>query len=312
MKMSLVIEVKNLTKKFGKFLALDDVSFSVKSGEVFGYIGPNGAGKTTTIRAILGLLSPSSGTVSVLGEDVTKNETFRWCIGAVLDSTGLYDKLCAFENLDFYGQIYNIPIDTRRKTIEELLQFVGLSNRAKDLVGTYSKGMKQRLAIARALLHNPQVLIMDEPTSGLDPDAQLLIRELIGDLVSKRNLTVFLSSHNLVEIEKICSKIAVIREGHIIEIGSVEDLKKKFAKPHTEIILSKDVSVELMRQMQSFLPNILVLNIAKDRVIVQCDVDTTDIVKKLMEHDVKIKEIRQGTASLEEVYQSLIHREEKP
>ncbi|MDR2700195.1 MAG: ABC transporter ATP-binding protein [Nitrososphaerota archaeon] len=310
--MPLVIEVKNLTKKFGEFLALDDVSFSVNSGEVFGYIGPNGAGKTTTIKAILGLLNPSSGIVSVLGEDVTKNEAFRWRIGTVLDSTGLYDKLSAFENLDFYGQIYNIPIDTRKKTITELLQFVGLSNRAKDLVGTYSKGMKQRLAIARALLHNPQVLIMDEPTSGLDPDAQLLIRELIGDLVSKRNITVLLSSHNLVEIEKICSKIAVIREGRIIEEGLIQDLKKKFAKPHTEIILSKDVNVESMRKMLSSLSNVVILNIAKDRVVVQCNIDTSDIVKKLMKHEVKIKEIHQGTASLEDIYQSLIHREEKP
>jgi len=168
------IEIKNLTKKFHNFRALDDISFSVKSGEVFGYIGPNDAGKTTTIRAILGLINPTSGTVSVLGKDITKHESFRWHIGTVLENTGLYDKLSAFENLNFYGQIYKTPKDTRKKTIDELLHLVGLTDQAQNLVGTYSKGMKQRLAIARALLHNPKVLIMDEPTAGLDPDAQLV------------------------------------------------------------------------------------------------------------------------------------------
>jgi len=249
--MDSVIDVKNLTKKFGDFLALDDISFRVKSGEIFGYIGPNGAGKTTTIRAILGLVNPTAGTVSVLGDDVTRNEAFRWHVGAVLESTGLYDKLTAFENLNFYGRIYNIPSETRKKMIWELLRFVGLSDRAQNNVSTYSKGMKQRLAIARALLHNPQVLVMDEPTSGLDPDAQLLIRELIGDLVSKRNMTIFLSSHNLVEVEKMCSKIAVIREGHIIEEGPIMDLRRKFAQPHIEITIDNFMDIMKVETMNS-------------------------------------------------------------
>jgi ABC-2 type transport system ATP-binding protein len=303
-----VIEIKNLTKKFGDFIALNDISFNVQAGEVFGYIGPNGAGKTTTIRAILGLINPTTGNITVLGDDVSKYEKFRWHIGAVLENTGLYNKLSGFENLNFYAQIYKTPIEKRKKTIDELLHFVGLYDRAQNNVGTYSKGMRQRLAIARALLHDPQILIMDEPTSGLDPDAQLLIRELISGLVSKRNMTIFLSSHNLIEIEKMCSKIAVIREGRIIESGPITDLKKKFAQPHIEILLSNEIDVNAMQQALSKIADISIISIEKNRIVAQCEADSTDFVREVMLQGAKIQEIRKGFTSLEEIYQSIVHQ----
>ncbi len=167
-----MIEVQNLTKTFNGKAVLKDISFKVKEGEIFGYLGPNGAGKTTTMRIILGLLNPTSGNAFVLGQNLGENEKLRNKVGVLLENDGVYDKLSAYENLHYYAQLYGLSDSVERKRrIGELLEFVGLSDRRNDKVGEFSKGMRRKLALARAIAHEPEVLFLDEPSSGLDPEA---------------------------------------------------------------------------------------------------------------------------------------------
>ncbi|MHA1722122.1 MAG: ABC transporter ATP-binding protein, partial [Candidatus Baldrarchaeia archaeon] len=195
-----VIIVSNLVKKINNKLILNNISFDVKRQEIFGYLGPNGAGKTTTLRILLGLMKPTSGKALILGDDLSKNINLRRKVGVVLENDGLYNKLTAYENLDFYSQIYGVSNDSERdRKIKELLDLVELYDEKDKKVGYYSRGMRRRLAIARALIHNPEIVFMDEPTSSLDPEAKITIRNLISQLAKERNATIFLISHDLDE-----------------------------------------------------------------------------------------------------------------
>lgn len=216
---STVISVKNISKSFGKIIALNNVSFDIKRGEIFGYLGPNGAGKTTTIRILLGLLKPSKGYFKILGHDGRDLPFER--IGFVLESDGLFERLTAYQNLLFYGKIYRIE-KVEERVLEYLEKFSLPNNRQR--VGTFSKGMKRRLALAKALLHKPEILILDEPTSGLDPLGQMEIQEMIYEISKKDNVTVLLSSHNLEEVKKICDSVSIINKGEIVFRGDLKEI----------------------------------------------------------------------------------------
>jgi ABC-2 type transport system ATP-binding protein len=219
------IEVSNLTKYFGKLLAVDQVSFEVKNRGLFGLLGPNGAGKTTTIRMICGMLRPTSGTVVVAGFDVSqKPEEVKRRIGLVPDVSNLFGELSAKVNLEFMGKLYGLDKKTRRERIDQVLELFQLKERQNDLVKYYSKGMHRRLTIAAALIHQPEILIMDEPTSGLDAQTARLVRDIIIDL-NKEGRTVLLTTHQIEEADRLCQRVGIIDRGSLIALNTPEELK---------------------------------------------------------------------------------------
>ncbi len=222
-----MIQTENLSKKFNDFLAVDRVNLDVKSGEVLALLGPNGAGKTTTLRMLTSVLRPSMGWARVAGYDVvTQAAEVRAHVGILTEQHGLYGRMTAEEYLDFFGQIYRMEAPTRRKRTNELLEQYGLAGERKRRIGEYSKGMRQKLALARALFHNPPVLLMDEPTSAMDPESARLVRDAIHGLRSA-NRSIIICTHNLPEAEELADKIAIIHKGRIIISGEVKELKTK-------------------------------------------------------------------------------------
>jgi ABC-2 type transport system ATP-binding protein len=217
----LVVETRNLTKRFGKIIAVDELSIEVLRGEVFGFLGPNGSGKSTTMGMILGLIAPTSGSVSVFGLDVTRHlPDILSRTGALTESTGFYPYLSGYENLRYFARITGGISGSR---IEEVLEMVDLKSRANDPFSNYSLGMKQRLGLASALLGDPEFIILDEPTNGLDPAGMKEIRELI-TLLGQQGKTVFLNSHLLHEVQQVCDRVAIIKKGRVITQGSVKEL----------------------------------------------------------------------------------------
>ncbi|WP_321428669.1 ATP-binding cassette domain-containing protein [uncultured Methanolobus sp.] len=220
------IEVENLVRKFGDFTAVDNLSFNIKKGEVFGLLGPNGAGKTTTISMLSTMLPPSSGKASVNGFDIKKDQdNVRKSIGIVFQDQSLDEELTAYENMDFHGRLYRIPKSTRQKMINELLKLVELYDKKDNIVKTYSGGMRRRLEIARGLLHEPEVLFLDEPTLGLDPQTRNHLWDYIDKLNKEKGITIILTTHYMEEADKLCHRIAIIDKGKIIAMDSSSNLK---------------------------------------------------------------------------------------
>jgi ABC-2 type transport system ATP-binding protein len=217
---SYAIETDGLSRSFGAVQALDGLSLRVRSGQVFGYLGPNGAGKTTTLHLLLGILAPTAGSASVAGVDVASrpDEVRRRC-GALLEHNGLYERLTALENLQFHGRIRGMDRAALAQRCEQVLEGMGLWDRRDERVGTWSRGMKQQLAIGRALLHRPEVLFLDEPTAGFDPAAAAKLRRSLAAIVKESGMTVFLTTHNLHEAEELCHEVAVIRKGRLVATG---------------------------------------------------------------------------------------------
>lgn len=227
-KNNLAIEVRELTKKFNGFIAVDNVSFDVKEGEIFAFLGPNGAGKTTTIKMLTTLLTPTSGKIVLNGFDVLKQQDdARESFGIVFQDPSLDDELTAYENMHFHAVLYKTPKSTRKERIESLLKFVELWDRKDSLVKTFSGGMKRRLEIARGLLHHPKIIFLDEPTLGLDPQTRNRIWEHIRNLNKSEGITVFFTTHYMAEAEQVAERVAIIDHGKIMEIGTPEELKKK-------------------------------------------------------------------------------------
>src|SRR5947209_3725253 len=223
---SLAIEMAGLTKQFGRHRAVDSLNLAVRSGSVFGFLGPNGAGKTTTIRMLLGLIRPTQGSGRIMGYDIEREQAaILPCIGAIVESPAFYPILSGRDNLRVFARTAG---NEDADSIARVLEQVGLSERAKDKVKTYSLGMKQRLAIAAALLNNPQIIFLDEPTNGLDPAGTVEIRELIGQLGASGH-TIFLSSHLLHEGEQVCGEVVIINHGKMVAQGRVADLLKRDA-----------------------------------------------------------------------------------
>jgi len=218
-----IISVRHLSKKFGSFPAIHDVSFSVYKGDVFGFLGPNGAGKSTSIRCLNSLIKPDSGTIEIFGESITTHrESILGRVGSIIEKPDFYKYLSAYRNLEIFSRISGKP--SSKQEIYKMLDFVGLGGREKDKFAGFSHGMKQRLGIAQTLLHNPDLIILDEPTTGLDPQGIIDIRNLILRLKNEQNKTVLLSSHNLAEIELICNRMVIINKGRSMVEGKVSEL----------------------------------------------------------------------------------------
>ncbi len=222
-----IIEIQGLTKKYGKLTAVNDLNLTIREGDVFGFIGPNGAGKTTTMRILTTLLKPTSGRVRVAGHDVAADpRAVRRAIGYMPDFFGVYDDMKVWEYLDFFAACYDIPPHTRNGMVDDLLALVDLGHKKDEQVESLSRGMKQRLCLARTLAHDPQVLILDEPASGLDPRARIEIRELLREL-KNMGKTIFFSSHILSEVADVCTTIGIIEAGQLVAAGDMAEMKKQ-------------------------------------------------------------------------------------
>jgi len=223
-----MIQVKNLTKRFDDFMAVDNVSFSIPDGEIFAFLGPNGAGKTTTIRMLTTLLHPTSGEMRLNGHNpVTDQNEARRSFGIVFQDPSLDEELTAYENMEFHGVLYKVPKDIRRGRIGQLLRFVELWDRKDDLVKHFSGGMKRRLEIARGLVHHPKILFLDEPTLGLDPQTRDHIWSYIKNLNQEEQMTVFFTTHYMEEADRVAQRIAIIDGGKIVAQGSPQELKRQ-------------------------------------------------------------------------------------
>jgi ABC-2 type transport system ATP-binding protein len=233
------IWVENLVREFNGLRALDGINFSVDAGEIFGFLGPNGAGKTTTIRILTGQLRPTSGKAEVMGLDVvTERQALKPMIGVVFEAQNLYQRLSARDNLNFIANLYGVP----KIRVDEALDQVGLQERANDSLKKYSNGMKQRLMIARALLHRPQVLFLDEPTLGLDPNVGREIRTFVHNL-AKQGMTVFLTTHYMEEADQLCNRVAILDHGRIVALDTPLNLKTEYGAG--QLVTLEDVFVRL-------------------------------------------------------------------
>lgn len=231
-----MIQCESLTKRFGEFTAVDHVSFEVGNGEVFGLLGPNGAGKTTTMRLLSTLLKPTSGTATVAGHDLLREpQKVRASIGVLPEDTGLYDRLTPREHLFYYGRLHRMPEDVLRKRGDELLDIMELKDRANTKVGDFSKGMKQKVALLRAFIHDPPVLLLDEPTAGLDVMSARSIQGFV-ERFRKEGKAIMISTHNMTEAQKLCDRVAIIDHAKIVAAGTVAELQKRTSQKDLESI----------------------------------------------------------------------------
>jgi ABC-2 type transport system ATP-binding protein len=302
------IRTTMLTRDFGNVRAVDALTLEVPSGIIFGFLGANGAGKTTTINLLLGLLEPTSGQAQVLGYDSLKQgSAIRERTGALLEFSGLYERLSAEDNLDFYGRVWHLPAADRQARIKELLTHVGLYDRRTERVGTWSRGMKQKLAITRVLLHRPKLIFLDEPTAGLDPVAAAGLRDDLEKLVASEGMTVFLNTHNLPEAERLCQQVGVIRSGRLLTVGSPDLLRRDTGRPEAHVSgdgFTQEV-LAMLRARQDIADaevenGHLTLSLADQHE------SMAPIVTALVEAGVQIEEVQRGQASLEEVFMTLM------
>jgi ABC-2 type transport system ATP-binding protein len=246
-----MIDLENLTKKFGELTAVESLTLHVEKGEVFGFLGPNGAGKTTTIRMLCCLISKTSGTARIGDYEIgnkSDQQKIRGMVGVLTENVGLYEELSAYDNLDFYGRFYGLDVQKRKERIQYLLEMLGLWEKRNATAGTFSKGMKQKLAIARALIHDPQVLFLDEPTASLDPEASKTVRDFILEL-KKEKRTIFLNTHLLDEAEKICDRVAILKTS-LIATGTPQELRRKLSGRKIKVQLQSvdNVIVEAIKK----------------------------------------------------------------
>lgn len=303
-----VIQTRDLTRDFTATRALDHVSIVIERGTIFGFLGPNGAGKTTMIRLLLGLLEPTSGSASVLGCDpVTHGNQIRAKTGALLEHTGLYERLTAYDNLDFYGRVWHLSAAERAARIQELLSHLGLWDRCRETVGTWSTGMKQKLAVARALIHRPELVFLDEPTAGLDPVAAAALRDDLAALTDNEGVTVFLTTHNLAEAEKLCSQVAVIRAGKLLTTGNPSQLN---VGENKLIVTGTGFSEPVLDALHKR-PEVAAANLQNRQleITLKDNADTAPLVSLLVMHGVRVEEIRKQQASLEDAFLALVEDE---
>ncbi len=253
-----MIDAENLTRKFGEVTAVDGVTFHVYEGEVFGFLGPNGAGKTTTVRMLSCLISKTSGEARIDGYDISDKDDslkIRKMIGLVPDNVGLYEELSAYKNLDFYGKLYECNKTQRKENIEHFLRLLGIWDKRDVAAGAFSKGMKQKLAIARALIHDPEILFLDEPTVNLDPESSKIVRDFILEL-KKENKTIFLNTHNLDEAQRLCDKIGILNT-KLMATGTPNELEESVWENKTVIQLEQ-VNDDILKSLNKLsLKNII-------------------------------------------------------
>lgn len=308
------IRARGLSRTFGSVRALDDLNLEVPAGAVFGFLGPNGAGKTTTIRLLLGLIEPTSGSAEVLGFDTrTQSAEIRGRSGALLEHSGLYERLSAEDNLRFYGRVARMAPAELDQRIQELLTHLGLWDRRKEPVVKWSRGMKQKLAIARPLLHRPGLVFLDEPTAGLDPVAAVSLREDLAALATRQGATIFLTTHNMAEAEKLCNLVAVIRQGKLLAVGSPAELRgsgggrgggqrteisgRGFSEPLLEALRGHPAVSQASAE-----PGKLMLTL-KDGA------EVAPLITLIVQQGGEVEQVRSGQGSLEEVFLTLMEEE---
>jgi ABC-2 type transport system ATP-binding protein len=303
-----MIHTEHLTRKFGNLTAVDNLTLDVAEGEVFGFLGPNGAGKTTTIRMLCCLIGKSSGKAQV-GDYTTDNEAdclkIRKMVGLLPENVGLYDSLSAYRNLDFFGKLYEVPDNQRRENIERLLRLLGIWERRDDAVGAFSKGTKQKIAIARSLIHDPKVLFLDEPTANLDPEASKTVRDFILDLKKEKH-TIFLNTHNLDEAERLCDRIGILKT-KLIAVDSPRNLERSLYNRKT-IVHLQTVTASITEAVGNlvFVKNI---RISDSKLILDMDnpeKDNPELVRAIVGAGGNIQYLTELRSTLEDVYLKLI------
>ena len=306
-----MIETKDLSKKFGNFLAVDWVSLSVKAGQVLALLGPNGAGKTTTVRMLTSVLRPSRGWARIAGHDVTDEPVqVRAAVGVLTEQHGLYGRMPGDDYLDFFGQVYGMDAATRRQQLDRLLTQFGLGEARHRPIAEYSKGMRQKLALARALIHNPPVLLLDEPTSAMDPESARLVRDSISDLRSAERAIV-LCTHNLAEAEELADQIAIIRRGKIIAQGSPSGLKQMLLGPgEYEIHLATTLNGHIDTLLSGFKITSKGPNWFRYQTD-QPDDANPILLRSLLEADLPVVRLQEVPRSLEQVYLRAINSPEE-
>lgn len=299
-----IIYTKDLSRSFGDILAVDRISLSINPGEVFGFLGPNGAGKTTTVRMLAALLEPTSGEAYVSGFQVGKeDQKIRRNIGLLPEAPGLYDALTAEQNLAFYGAMYGVEEISLQ--IKRYLELLGLWNRRFEPVATFSKGMRQKLAIARALLHEPEVLFLDEPTSGLDPQAAKLVREFIGELKGEGR-TIILCTHNLEEADRLCDRVAVMN-GHLLALDSPKLLRRNIFGRKVVFHLA-EIKTEFEQALGSF-EFVTEVQVVENKILVSVEDPETNnpiLLRTLVEQGAEIQFVGELRRRLEDVYLELM------
>jgi ABC-2 type transport system ATP-binding protein len=302
-----VIQVSNLSKHFGEIKAVDEISFSVRSGEIFGFLGPNGAGKTTTIRMMTGVLKPTQGIIEIYGKNAWKNQILiKQIVGNVPEEANVYMDLTGLRNLHFMGELYSIPKEQRKERALNLLKKFELFERKDSLAKKYSKGMKQRLLLCMALMSEPKILFLDEPTSGLDVQSSIIIKNLIKEY-NQNGLTIFLTTHNMDVANELCDRIAIINKGKIIKLDTPQNLRA-IEQEYQPIILNLSKEIELSEIEE--LPEVNSVKKVKDCYYITVkDVDKAieQLVKFTRSKNIKIKKINSPEPSLEEVFINAIN-----
>jgi len=310
--METAIRIEELTRDFENVRAVDQLDLEIPIGTVFGFLGPNGSGKTTTIRLLLGLLEPTSGNAEVLGHDIrTQADAVREKCGALLEHNGLYERLTAYDNLDFYGQVWHLSKADRQSRIQNLLNHLGLWDRKDEQVRDWSRGMKQKLAVARTLLHRPQLVFLDEPTAGLDPVAASALRDDLAGLAAREGTTIFLTTHNLTEAERLCHQVGVLKKGRLMATGTPGELRKRTGGSTLQISGKgfQDNLVSSLEQRKD-VDRAVVKNGYLTIYLTQ-ETESAPIIRALVTGGADVEEVHRGQANLEDVFLQLMKEEEE-
>ncbi len=291
--METILKCENLCKTFGKRNILKHVSLEIKQGDILGFIGPNGAGKTTTIKLILGLQSITSGKVTINGYDIQKEFTHAIKkVGAIVENPDMYMYLSGYQNLKLVANLYK---GITKQRIDEVVKLVKLENRIHDKVSKYSLGMRQRLGIAQAILHEPNLLILDEPTNGLDPEGIKEMRELLVDLATKEKMAILISSHNLAELDNFCTKVCIIKNGEVIETSEISEIKRETSQD-LQVFEVDDVNLA-----KNIVTDMIVIDTHKFKIHASKE-EVPEMIKQLVENKVKIYEVKQEEKTLEDAF----------
>ncbi|MCI4324968.1 MAG: ABC transporter ATP-binding protein [Thermoplasmata archaeon] len=305
-----MIEAEGLTRKFGDRTAVEDLTFRVSEGEIFGLLGPNGAGKTTVVRMLACLLAPTRGTAKVGGFDIgnpSDSLKVRNLLGLVPDNPGLYEALTAYQNLDFYGKLFGVPAAPRAASIERFLRMLGLWNERDLVVGTFSKGMKQKVAVARALIHDPQVLFLDEPTANLDPESARTVRDFILGLKQEKK-TIFLNTHNLDEAQRICDRIAILNT-RLVRVGTPRELEESVSGRKVVFQLAS-VTDALVAAVERLAPGRVAREGNRLTVDVQdAESESPALVEALVRAGGQLQSVSRLNATLEDTYLTIVRSE---
>ena len=304
-----MIDTRDLTRSFGSVVAVDHLTLTIPEGEVFGFLGPNGAGKTTTVRMLTGLIGKSDGEARIDGQTVGDDDAslaVRREIGLLPENVGLYEDVSAYENLDYFGRLYDCPEPTRRANVERLLRMLGLWERRDAPVGTFSKGMKQKVALARALVHDPKVLFLDEPTANLDPESTKTVREFLLEL-KKEKRTIFLTTHNLDEAQRVCDRIGIMRT-RLIAVGTPSELKGTAGRRQTAVELAS-LDPTLLTNVQGRLAGRRVEANGRTLLVdvTEPDQENPDVVAAVVAAGGRVLRVTDQAPSLEDAYLKLVH-----